>query len=342
MRKVEDMENTANSQHVVELMVDDELTWTDWFGFQGDDLTEEVVAPQGCYITQWKIGIQHLQGASCGLETFNIPIVVSIQGKCNNGQWLEEVRSAEPEEYEKMAEQPEGYFKLTGQSGGWLTGMLDCGNDRDDRWEATAKTDQGQACKVVAYQMRLDGGCAGARFGFDDPAANRQRTTAPSSQDINKLTTNQDGLKWTDWFGSQGRKLTEKVVAPQGCHITQWKLGIKHLHAYCGSETFDILVVLSVQGKCSNGEWLKKSPSSATAEEYRVTPEEPDGYYKLTGQSGGWLTGMLDCGNDRDDHWEATKKSEQGEDCRVVAYQLRLDGDCACARFGFDSLGEKD
>ena len=62
-----------------------------------------------------------------------------------------------------------GTFKLTGQSGGWLTGMLDCGNDRDDRWEATAKTRQGQDCNVVAYQMRLDGSCAGARFGFDDP-----------------------------------------------------------------------------------------------------------------------------------------------------------------------------
>ena len=68
-----------------------------------------------------------------------------------------------------MSQQLDGYFKLTGQSGGWLTGMLDCCNDRDDRWEATANTEQGQNCKVVAYQMRLDGGCAGARFGFDDP-----------------------------------------------------------------------------------------------------------------------------------------------------------------------------
>ncbi len=67
-----------------------------------------------------------------------------------------------------MSEQPAGYSKLTGQSGGWLTGMLDCRNDRDDRWEATAKTEQGQDCKVVGYQMRLDGECAGARFGFDD------------------------------------------------------------------------------------------------------------------------------------------------------------------------------
>ena len=103
------------------------------------------------------------------METFTIPVVVSIQGKCNDGQWLTEVQSTEAEEYKSMPEQAAGYSKLTGQSGGWLTGMLDCGNDRDDRWEATAKTEQGQDCQVVGYQMRLDGGCAGARFGFDDP-----------------------------------------------------------------------------------------------------------------------------------------------------------------------------
>lgn len=39
--------NTASARHVVELTVDSELRWTDWFGFQGDDLTEEVTAPQG-------------------------------------------------------------------------------------------------------------------------------------------------------------------------------------------------------------------------------------------------------------------------------------------------------
>ena len=122
----------------------------------------------GCYITQWKLGIHHLD-ACCGVESFTIPTVVSIQGKCNDGQWLAEVQSAEAEDHNTMSEQPDGYFRLTGQSGGWLTGMLDCCNDRDDRWEATAKTEQGQDCKVVAYQMRLDGGCAGARFGFDDP-----------------------------------------------------------------------------------------------------------------------------------------------------------------------------
>ena len=103
------------------------------------------------------------------MEAFTIPTIVSIQGKCNDGQWLAEVQSAEAEECKTMSEQPGGYCKLTGQSGGWLTGMLDCCNDRDDRWEATAKTEQGQDCKVVAYQMRLDGGCAGARFGFNHP-----------------------------------------------------------------------------------------------------------------------------------------------------------------------------
>ena len=66
-----------------------------------------------------------------------------------------------------MPEQTDGYLKLTGQSGGWLTGMLDCGNDRDEHWEAAAKNDQGKHFKVVGYQMRLDGECAGARFAFD-------------------------------------------------------------------------------------------------------------------------------------------------------------------------------
>ena len=103
------------------------------------------------------------------METFTVPVVVSLQGKCNNGHWLPKVKSAEAEEYMTMSEQPDGYIKLTGQSGGWLTGVLDCRNDRDGRWEATAKTEQGQDCKVVAYQLRLDGGCAGARFGFDNP-----------------------------------------------------------------------------------------------------------------------------------------------------------------------------
>ena len=73
-----------------------------------------------------------------------------------------------------------------------------------------------------------------------------------------------------------------------------------------------------------------------------MIPEQPDGYFKLTGQSGGWLTGMLDCCNDRDDYWEATAKTDQGEDRRVVAYQLRLDGECVGARFGFGSPGKKD
>ena len=44
------MNNTASAQHVVELIVDSELTWTDWFGFQGDDVTEEVIAPQGILV----------------------------------------------------------------------------------------------------------------------------------------------------------------------------------------------------------------------------------------------------------------------------------------------------
>ena len=43
------MNNTANAPHVVELVVHNKLTWTDWFGFQGSDLTEEVVAPQGIF-----------------------------------------------------------------------------------------------------------------------------------------------------------------------------------------------------------------------------------------------------------------------------------------------------
>ncbi len=123
----------------------------------------------GCYITQWKLGIIRLE-ACCGMETFTIPVVVSIQGKCNDGQWLTEVQSTDAEEYKSMPEQAAGYSKLTGQSGGWLTGMLDCGNDRDNRWEATAKTDQGEDCRFVAYQMRLDGQCAGARFGFGSPS----------------------------------------------------------------------------------------------------------------------------------------------------------------------------
>lgn len=42
----EEVNNTANAQHF-ELVADNELVWTDWFGFQGADLTEEVVAPQG-------------------------------------------------------------------------------------------------------------------------------------------------------------------------------------------------------------------------------------------------------------------------------------------------------
>ena len=124
------------------------------------------------------------------------------------------------------------------------------------------------------------------------------------------------------------------VKCAAGCYITQWKLGIKHLQAYCGGEAFNIQVIVSVQGKCSNGQWLTKSQSPATAEEYRMMPEKPDGYSKLTGQSGGWLTGMLDCGNDRDEYWEAT---DQGQDNRVIAYQLRLDGECVGARFGFGS-----
>ncbi|KAL0055916.1 hypothetical protein WJX82_005681 [Trebouxia sp. C0006] len=224
MQKDEQGSNTANAQHVVELTVDNELTWTEWFGNQGNDLTEDVVAPQGCYITQ------------------------------------------------------------------------------DDRWEATAKTEQGQDCQVVGYQMRLDGGCAGARFGFDAAAANRPRTTAATSQEPSqgtvKHTQDDDGLTWTRWFGSQGRKLTEKVSAPQGCYITQWKLGIIRLDACCGLEAFTIPVVVSIQGKY--------------------------------------------CGNDRDDRWEATAKTDQGEDCRFVAYQMRLDGACAGARFGFGSPGKQD
>ena len=126
-----------------------------------------------------------------------------------------------------------------------------------------------------------------------------------------------------------------------GCYITQWKLGIKHIQACCGNEVFNILVIVSVQGKCSNGQWLAKSQSPATAQEYRMIPEQPDGYFKLTGQSGGWLTGMLDCCNERDGRWEATAKTEQGQDCKVVAYQLRLDGGCAGARFGFDGPGQQ-
>ena len=131
-------------------------------------------------------------------------------------------------------------------------------------------------------------------------------------------------------------------VVTAGCYITQWRLGIKHLQACCGRELFNILAILSVQGKCSNGQWLTSSQSQATAQEYRLIPEQPDGYVKLTGQSGGWLTGMLDCGNDRDDHWEAVAKNDQGGDCRVVAYQLRRDGECVGARFGFGNPSKKD
>ena len=123
----------------------------------------------GCYVTGWKLGIMHLH-ACCGQENFTIPCIMSIQGKCSNGHWLKTLKSpGRPDEYRDMPEQPEGYPELTGQSGGWLTGMLECGNDRDDTWEATAETGDGQACKVIGYQLRLDGACAGARFQFGGP-----------------------------------------------------------------------------------------------------------------------------------------------------------------------------
>ncbi len=108
----------------------------------------------GCYITQWKLGINHLH-AYCGSEEFDIPVIVSIQGKCNDGQWLEEVQSTEAEEYKTMPEQADGYSKLTGQSGGWLTGMLDCGNDRDDRWEAQQRLSKDRIVKSWAITCAL-------------------------------------------------------------------------------------------------------------------------------------------------------------------------------------------
>ena len=104
------------------------------------------------------------------------------------------------------------------------------------------------------------------------------------------------------------------------------------MHAYCGAEEFDIPVIVSIQGKCNDGQWLTQIASPARAAQYITTPEQADGYLKLTGQSGGRLTGMLDVSNERDDHWEATAANEQG---KVVGYQMRLDGECAGARFAF-------
>ncbi len=68
---------------------------------------------------------------------------------------------------------------------------------------------------ICAY-LGKKGDVAIAHMCFASAAANRQRATAATSQETIKHTPNDDSLKWTGWFGSQGRKLTEKVSAPQG------------------------------------------------------------------------------------------------------------------------------
>lgn len=69
---------------------------------------------------------------------------------------------------------------------------------------------------ICVYLGRKIGNISVLHMRFALAAANKQRVTAATSQDTIKHTMTDDPLKWTAWFGSQGRKLTEKVIAPQG------------------------------------------------------------------------------------------------------------------------------
>jgi hypothetical protein len=93
-------------------------------------------------------------------------VVQAIQGKTNNGQWLQ--RLSRPKhntdvwphglgDAECTAEQAEGFAAVHGKGSGWFVTFMDIPDDHPDRaWDVEgAQLGLAQA-RVVGYQLRVD------------------------------------------------------------------------------------------------------------------------------------------------------------------------------------------
>ncbi|GAQ87566.1 Putative serine/threonine-protein kinase [Klebsormidium nitens] len=108
--------------------------------------THKVEAPAGAFIVQWK-------------------------GKTGSGQWLDLLGIADAGAGKTLPEQPDGFARVTGRAGGWLTNFMGVGAVRDSPWEDSGeRAGLTPSSRVVGYQMRVTGSYAETvRFLFAEP-----------------------------------------------------------------------------------------------------------------------------------------------------------------------------
>jgi len=115
------------------------------------------------------VGIKTFSAQS-GSDSFRIRCLVSLQGKCSNGDWLPELKSQMSPECSRQIVSATGFSKLKGRSGGWVTNFLGVGDDKDSSWTLEADPKVKGPCRVAGYQLRTEGDIVGgARFLFAGP-----------------------------------------------------------------------------------------------------------------------------------------------------------------------------
>lgn len=106
-----------------------------------------------------------------------------------------------------------------------------------------------------------------------------------------------------------------------------------------GSESCLLTTVVSLQGKCSNDEWLPELHAEILPAHHSYV-SNVEGFSALSGRGGGWLTSFLGKGDqtERDDPWELDAPVELARPCKVIGYQLRSCAWVGSARFQYESV----
>eukprot|EP00243_Klebsormidium_subtile_P009828 TRINITY_DN503_c0_g1_i3.p1 TRINITY_DN503_c0_g1~~TRINITY_DN503_c0_g1_i3.p1 ORF type:complete len:500 (+),score=57.18 TRINITY_DN503_c0_g1_i3:254-1753(+) len=128
--------------------------------------------------------------------------------------------------------------------------------------------------------------------------------------------------------GQADGQWTHKVEAPAGAFIVQWKVTTRQTDVVYGQETFTLDTVVGIQGKSSSGQWLDVLGTGAGAGDAgagKTLPEQPNGFTRVTGRTGGWLTNFMGVGAVRDPPWEDFgERAGLTPSSRVVGYQMRV------------------
>ena len=127
----------------------------------------------GLSISAWEIGVASINFTFNG-STIATNVSVSLRGRANDGTWLPILNASTAPDFYVGSSRPRGYRAVWGRAGGWLTGILDGGGDRDGIWALNgADAGLSSRAKVAGYRLQVfddtnAGVLSDGSFLFDD------------------------------------------------------------------------------------------------------------------------------------------------------------------------------